>query len=79
MTTWFCDAYASWQKGAVENANGRLRRDLPRDLDLDALGDAELQEIVLGHNLTPRKCLGFLTPLQALLGELGRDVQIRFA
>jgi transposase, IS30 family len=28
MATWFCDAYASWQKGAVENANGRLRRDL---------------------------------------------------
>jgi IS30 family transposase len=75
MTTWFCDASASWQKGAVENANGRLRRDLPRDLDLDALSDAELQEIVLTHNLTPRKCLGFLTPLQALLGELGRDVQ----
>src|SRR4051812_19866664 len=22
-TTWFCDAYASWQKGGVENANGR--------------------------------------------------------
>src|SRR4051794_15962043 len=63
--------------GAVENANGRLRRDLPRDLDLDALGDAELQEIVLSHNLTPRKCLGFLTPLQALLKELGKDVQIR--
>src|SRR4051812_32939019 len=66
MATWFCDAYASWQKGAVENANGRLRRDLPRDLDLDALSDAELQEIVLSHDLTPRKCLGFLTPLQAL-------------
>jgi IS30 family transposase len=79
MATWFCDAYASWQKGAVENANGRLRRDLPRDLDLDALGDAELQEIILSHNLTPRKCLGFLTPLQALLKELGKDVQIRFA
>src|SRR5689334_19102734 len=79
MATSCCDAYASWQKGAVENANGRLRRDLPRDLDLDALSDAELQEIVLGHNLTPRKCLGFLTPLQALLAELGKDVQIRFA
>jgi IS30 family transposase len=79
MATWFCDAYASWQKGAVENADGRLRRDLPRDLDLAALGDAELQEIVLTHDLTPRKCLGFLTPLQALLGELGRDVRIRFA
>jgi transposase, IS30 family len=79
MATWFCDAYASWQKGAVENANGRLRRDLPRDRGLDALSDAELQEIVLSHNLTPQKCLGFLTPLQALFGELGRDVRIRFA
>ena len=69
MATWFCDAYASWQKGAVENANGLLRRDLPRDLDLDAMSDAELQEIILSHNLTPRKCLGFLTPLQALLAE----------
>ncbi|MCC4300381.1 IS30 family transposase, partial [Aurantimonas coralicida] len=29
MSTWFCDAYASWQKGGVENANGRLRRWLP--------------------------------------------------
>ena len=26
MTTWFCDAYASWQKGGIENADGRLRR-----------------------------------------------------
>jgi IS30 family transposase len=71
--------HAEHTKGAVENANGRLRRDLPRDLDLDALGDAELQEIVLSHNLTPRKCLGFLAPLQALLQELGRDLQIRSA
>jgi len=24
MTTWFCDACASWQKGSVENSGGRL-------------------------------------------------------
>jgi transposase, IS30 family len=35
MTTWFCDAYASWQKGGVENANGRLRRWLPRQIDIE--------------------------------------------
>jgi IS30 family transposase len=29
-TTYFCDAYASWQKGGIENANGRIRRWLPR-------------------------------------------------
>jgi transposase, IS30 family len=79
MTTWFCDAYASWQKGGVENANGRLRRWLPRHIDLDQLSDEEIQDIVVTTNLTPRKCLGFKTPFQALLAELGKDIKIRFA
>lgn len=79
MTTWFCDAYASWQKGGIENANGRLRRWIPRSTDLDTLSDAELQDIVMSYNLTPRKCLSFKTPLQALLAETGKHVQIRFA
>ncbi len=61
------------EKGGVENANGRLRRWLPRHLDLDR------EEIVLTTNLTPRKCLGFKTPFQALIAELGKDVQIRFS
>ena len=30
-------------------------------------------------NLTPRKCLSFKTPLQAILKELGKAVHIRFA
>ena len=79
MTTWFCDAYASWQKGGVENANGRLRRWLPRQIDIDQVSDEEIQDIVITANLTPRKCLGFKTPFQAILKELGKDVQIRFA
>ena len=79
MATWFCDAYASWQKGGVENANGRLRRWLPRHIDIDRLSDEEIQDIVITANLTPRKCLGFKTPFQGILKELGKDVQIRFS
>lgn len=79
MKTWFCDAYASWQKGGVENANGRLRRWLPRDIDLDALSESDIQEIVLTANLTPRKCLGYQTPFQAILAECGKNVQVRFS
>src|SRR5437660_1706242 len=79
MAAWFCDAYASWQKGGVENANGRLRRWLPRHIDIDRLSDAEIQDIVITANLTPRKCLGFKTPFQAILKELGKDAQIRFS
>lgn len=78
VATWFCDAYASWQKGAVENINGRLRRDLPRKIDIDKISDHELQDIILMHNLTPGKCLAYLTPAQALLRQLGIDVKISF-
>ena len=78
MSTWFCDAYASWQKGAAENMNGRLRRDLPRNRNIDKMSEEELQDIILSHNLTPRKCIGFKTTDQALLQELGINVKIQF-
>ena len=35
--------------------------------------------VTITANLTPRKCLGFTTPFQAILKELGKDVQIRFS
>lgn len=78
-TTYFCDAYASWQKGGVENTNGRIRRWLPRKTDLDQVTDADIQDIAMTLNLTPRKCLGYKTPVEAFLKELAKDVQIRFA
>ncbi|MCK5930948.1 MAG: hypothetical protein KAG89_02155 [Fulvimarina manganoxydans] len=71
--------FATGPKGGVENANGRLRRWLLRSLDLDTVSEADIQDVVVSINTTPRKCLGFITPLQAMLKELGKDVQIRFA
>ena len=37
VTSYFCDPRSPWQKGAVENANGRLRRYLPSDASADRL------------------------------------------
>jgi hypothetical protein len=54
LTTWFCDAYASGQKGGVENSNGRLRRWLPRHLDIDPTSDQDIQEILLTWSLNCR-------------------------
>ena len=76
-TTYFCDAYASWQKGGIENANGRIRRWLPRQTDLDEVTDEDIQEIALNMNTTPRKCLCFSSPLEAFLKELGKSVELR--
>jgi transposase, IS30 family len=65
--TYFCDPRAPWQKGGVENAIGRLRRDLPRKTDLAVLPRRTLDAILAAHNNTPRKCLGFLTPAEVFL------------
>jgi hypothetical protein len=50
---------------SAEGGDGRLRRWLPRHLDIDRTSDQDIQEIVLTTNLTPRKCLGFKTPFAA--------------
>jgi len=62
VPTYFCDPHKPWQKGAVENANGRLRRFLPRKTNLDTLSQRDLDRLATIYNNTPRKCLGFKTP-----------------
>jgi transposase, IS30 family len=62
LTTWFCPPHAPWTKGSVENAIGRLRRDLPRKTCLDDLHTTEIEAIISRYNATPRKCLGYRTP-----------------
>jgi IS30 family transposase len=78
ITTFFCNAYASWQRGGAENANGRIRRWLPRKTNLDDMTDEEIQNIAMSINITPGKCLRFKFPVEAFLNELGKDMTIRF-
>ena len=72
MNSFFCDPYASWQKGGVENTNGRLRRDLPRKFDVKKMEKGDFQETIDNYNRTPRKSLGWLTPLEAFNKNLQR-------
>jgi len=72
LKTFFCDPYASWQKGGVENTNGRLRRDLPRNTNIHAMSQENFDETIDNYNNTPRKSLNWLTPLEAFLENLNR-------
>jgi IS30 family transposase len=65
IATYFCDAHAPWQKGAIENAIGRIRRMLPRKTNLELLAPENFQSIIERYNNTPRKCLDFQTPSEA--------------
>ena len=70
IQTFFCDPYAPWQKGGIENAIGRLRRALPRKTDLAALTPRRILQLASLYNHTPRKCLDFQTPAEVFLKAL---------
>jgi IS30 family transposase len=70
IESYFCNPQAPWQKGTVENTNGRLRRFLPLDTDPTRLTPEMLGQVCSRINNTPRKCLGFRTPHEVLLGHL---------
>ena len=71
--TWFCDPQSPWQKGAIEHANKRLRRWIPRDTDPATLSQKDLRDLCAALNETPRKCLGFRTPAEVFRSHiLGR-------
>ena len=70
IKTFFCDPYAPWQKGGVENAIGRMRRAIPRKTDLATLSQRQLANLVRAYNNTPRKCLGWYTPAERFLSHM---------
>lgn len=66
IKVYFCAPYHSWEKGTVENMNGRIRRYIPKGMSIEALTENDtiaLEEIL---NNTPRKCLGYKTPKEKM-------------
>jgi IS30 family transposase len=70
IKTYFCRPYHSWEKGTIENTNGRIRRFIPKGADLNNYSDAEVQKIEDWLNHTPRKCLSYQTPYEIMQKNL---------
>jgi transposase, IS30 family len=70
VKAYFCDPHSPWQKGGVENANGRVRRFLPRHCEPEALARAHLRRLADRLNDTPRRCLGYRTPREVFQEHL---------
>lgn len=71
LSAYFCDPHSPWQRGSIENTNGRIRRDLPRKTNLGEYTDADIDDVIWNLNATPRKCLGYRTPSEAFAANLG--------
>lgn len=70
IKTYFCNPHSPWQKGGVENMNGRIRRYVPLKTKPDSFSDDDVQQLATRLNNTPRKCLGFRTPAEVFLKHL---------
>ncbi len=71
LRAFFCDPHSPRRRGGIENANGRLRRELPRKTSLGGYTDDDIDDVIWNLNSTPRKCLGFQTPIEAFAANLG--------
>ena len=70
--SFFCNPYHSWEKGTVENTIGLVRQYLPKKTDFNLVDNKKINEIEYALNNRPRKCLGYLTPLESI----NRDVAL---
>lgn len=64
-TVFFADSYASWQKGAVENANKLIRQYFPKGTDFNLVSNAQIKRIQALINERPRAKLNFENPKNA--------------
>ncbi len=59
---YFCKPASPYQKGAVENGNGVIRAELPRDYNIELLKHKHIAELIDEINNRPLRCLGYLSP-----------------
>ena len=64
VDVFFTDPYSSWQKGAIENANGLIRQYIPKKVSFNDYDDKDIKDIEEKINRRPRKKLGFETPIE---------------
>jgi IS30 family transposase len=69
VEVFFAHPYASWEKGSVENMIGRMRYYIPKGTSLSQFSHNQIQWLENTLNNTPRKCLGWKTPNEAMEQE----------
>jgi IS30 family transposase len=65
LPVFFCDRHHPWQRGSNENTNRLLRQYLPKNADLAAFTQDDLNAVAAKLNHRPRRVLGWATPAQA--------------
>jgi IS30 family transposase len=70
---YFCNPYASWQRGLNEHTNGLIREFIPKKSEFDNISRTEIVHIQNRLNNRPRKILEYLVLALSL-----RKLQMRY-
>lgn len=70
VTIYFADPYASWQKGAIENANGLIRQYVPKTETFEHVSHQQITKYSKRINIRPRKKLEFKTPHECFYEQI---------
>jgi transposase, IS30 family len=70
LNVYICNPYHSWEKGAVENTNKRIRRFIPKGVNISDYTDKQIRYIQDWINNKPMKCLQYQTPQEMMQREL---------
>ena len=70
VTIYFADPYASWQKGAIENANGLIRQYVPKTETFEHVSHQQITKYSKRINIRPRKKLEFKTPYECFYEQI---------
>lgn len=71
VRVYFTDPYSSWQKGAIENANGLIRQYIPKGMPFKNVSDSQIRQIQDKINNRPRKKLHFSSPDELFSKNIG--------
>ena len=70
VTICFADPYASWQKWAIENANGLIRQYVPKTETFEHVSHQQITKYSKKINIRPRKKLEFKTPHECFYEQI---------
>jgi IS30 family transposase len=63
---YFCDPYASWQKGSIENLNKQVRKYIPKGANISQYNEEYIQFVQVRLNSRFMSVLGYQTPAECL-------------
>lgn len=58
---YYCHPYSSWERGSNENANGIIRRFIPKGTPIEEYSEKDIARVEQWINNYPRKILGYST------------------